>query len=256
MLVESKLGKVLLVGAGPGPVDLMTVRAVRAVESAGALLYDALCSEEAVALAPPGCVRIQTGKRAGKPSMKQDEINRLMLRLARRGLQVVRLKGGDPSIFGRVGEEKAFLERFGVETEVVPGVTAACAAAAQFGFPLTHRGEARRVVFTTARVEDGAMAGDWRMGGDPEATVAVYMGAEAAPTLARALIAEGRSASTPVAAVENAGAAYARLTEMTLADLGAAPLRTGGGPLLIVVGEVAALATAQSRHHAERRAFA
>ena len=173
MSVEN--GKVLLVGAGPGPVDLMTVRAVRAVEGAQALLYDALCSEEAIALAPPGCVRIQTGKRAGKPSMKQDEINHLMLRLARKGLKVVRLKGGDPSIFGRVGEEAVFLNGFGIETEVVPGVTAACAAAAQFGFPLTHRGEARRVVFTTARVEDGAMAGDWRIGGDPEATVAVYM---------------------------------------------------------------------------------
>lgn len=256
MLVKNKLGKVLLVGAGPGPVDLMTVRAVRAVESAGALLYDALCSEEAIALAPPGCVRIQTGKRAGKPSMKQDEINRLMLRLARRGLQVVRLKGGDPSIFGRVGEEMAFLNRFGLETEVVPGVTAACAAAAQFGFPLTHRGEARRVVFTTARVEDGAVAGDWRMGGDPEATVAVYMGAEAAPAWARALMAEGRAAGTPVAAVENAGAPHARLAEMTLAELGAAPLRRGGGPLLIVVGEVAALAANRSGHHADQRAFA
>lgn len=248
-------GKVLLVGAGPGPVDLMTVRAVRAVESAQALLYDALCSEEAIAMAPPGCVRIQTGKRAGKPSMKQDEINRLMLRLARKGLKVVRLKGGDPSIFGRVGEETAFLNGFGVQTEVVPGVTAACAAAAQFGFPLTHRGEARRVVFTTARVQDGTMAGDWRMGGDPEATVAVYMGAEAAPALARALMAEGRAASTPVAAVESAGAPDARLTTTTLAALAADPLRTTGGPLLVVVGEVAAAAAARSHQDAGRRAF-
>lgn len=256
MSAENTLGKVLLVGAGPGPVDLMTVRAVRAVESAQALLYDALCAEEAIALAPPGCVRIQTGKRAGKPSMKQDEINRLMLRLARKGLKVVRLKGGDPSIFGRVGEEAAFLNTFGVETEVVPGVTAACAAAAQFGFPLTHRGEARRVVFTTGRVEDGAMAGDWRMGADPEATVAVYMGAEAAPTLAQALMAQGRAASTPVAAVENAGASHARLTEMTLAGLAVEPLRTEGGPLLIVIGEVAALAAVRSSHCADRRASA
>jgi uroporphyrin-III C-methyltransferase len=256
MSVETMLGKVMLVGAGPGPVDLMTVRAVRAVESAGALLYDALCSEEAIALAPPGCVRIQTGKRAGKPSMKQDEINRLMLRLARKGLKVVRLKGGDPSIFGRVGEEAAFLNGFGVETEVVPGVTAACAAAAQFGFPLTHRGAARRVVFTTARVEDGTVVGDWRVGADPEATVAVYMGAEAAPSLARALIAAGRSPSTPVATVESAGAPHARMTPTTLADLtdGVAP--TAGGPLLIIVGEVAAAATAQPHVATDRRAFA
>lgn len=257
MSASAQLGKVLLVGAGPGPVDLMTVRAMRAVQNAGALLYDALCSDEAVALAPPGCIRIQTGKRAGKPSMKQDEINRLMLRLARKGLCVVRLKGGDPSIFGRVGEEAAFLNRFGVATEVVPGVTAACAAAAQFGFPLTHRGEARRVVFTTARVESGAVVGDWRVGGDPEATVAVYMGAEAAPALARALIDAGRAVSTPVAAVERAGDPRSRLTLTTLGALTAGPIATEGGPLLIVVGEVAAgAAVAEARDGSSWRALA
>ena len=106
---EPSIGRVLLVGAGPGPADLMTVRAQRAVQSAQALLYDALVSDEVIALAPAGCVRIQTGKRAGRASMAQDTINRLMLRLARRGLTVVRLKGGDPSIFGRVGEETDYL---------------------------------------------------------------------------------------------------------------------------------------------------
>ena len=241
MSVESKLGKVLLVGAGPGPVDLMTVRAFRAVESAQALLYDALCSEEAIALAPAGCVRIQTGKRAGKPSMKQDEINRLMLRLARKGLRVVRLKGGDPSIFGRVGEEAAFLNGFGVETEVVPGVTAACAAAAQFGFPLTHRGEARRVVFTTARLEAGALSGDWSAAGDPEATMAVYMGGEMAGALCERMVAAGRAPGTPAVAVEQAGGADARITHGTLATLGDR-LGGQGGPVVIVVGEVAAQA--------------
>ena len=239
-------GRVLLVGAGPGPVDLMTVRAMRAVQEAGALLYDALCSEEAVALAPPGCIRIQTGKRAGKPSMTQDEINRIMLRLARRGLRVVRLKGGDPSIFGRVGEEAAFLNAYGIATEVVPGVTAACAAAAQFGFPLTHRGQARRVVFTTARVENGAMAHDWRSGADPEATIAVYMGGEAAPDLAKALVTAGRTTSTPVAVIERAGAADARLTTTSLGLLTAGTFTTHGGPVLIVVGEVAAAARTQA----------
>ena len=244
MSVESTFGKVMLVGAGPGPVDLMTVRAVRAVESAQALLYDALCSEAAIALAPPGCVRIQTGKRAGKPSMKQDEINRLMLRLARKGLTVVRLKGGDPSIFGRVGEEAAFLNGFGVETEVVPGVTAACAAAAQFGFPLTHRGEARRVVFTTARLEAGALSGDWSAAADPEATLAVYMGGDVAGELAQRMIDSGRSAETPAVAVEKAGGADARLYPATLATLGERVAAAGEGPLLIVVGEVAARAQA------------
>jgi uroporphyrin-III C-methyltransferase len=239
---EVKPGKVLLVGAGPGPVDLMTVRAVRAVENAQALLYDALVSDEVIALAPPGCVRIQTGKRAGKPSMKQDEINRLMLRLARKGLRVVRLKGGDPSVFGRVGEEVAFLNGFGVETEVVPGVTAACAAAAQFGFPLTHRGQARRVVFTTARLEAGALAGDWSAAADLEATLAIYMGGDVAGDLARRLIAAGRPANTPVVAVERAGGEDAKLYPATLATLADQLVGAGDGPLLIVVGEVTALA--------------
>jgi len=256
MSLEGALGKVLLVGAGPGPADLMTVRALRAVESAGALLYDALCSEEAIALAPPGCVRIQTGKRSGKPSMKQNEINRLMLRLARKGLRVVRLKGGDPSIFGRVGEEVAFLNGFGVETEVIPGITAACAAAAQFGFPLTHRGQARRVVFTTARTEDGGVAGDWRLGADPEATLAVYMGAEAAPQLARALISAGRSPSTPVATVESAGSPHARFASTSLADLAQGPIAAEGGPLLIVVGEVTTRAVVSEGRRADLRALA
>jgi uroporphyrin-III C-methyltransferase len=165
-------GCVLLVGAGPGPADLMTVRALRAVESAQALLYDALVGEEILGLAPAGCVRIQTGKRAGRTSMKQETINRLMLTLARRGLRVVRLKGGDPSVFGRVGEESAFLKGHGVQVEIIPGVTAACAAAAQFDFPLTHRGEARRVVFATARVEGGELAdSDWTKSIDQETSV-------------------------------------------------------------------------------------
>ena len=235
-------GRVLLVGAGPGPVDLMTVRAVRAIEGAQALLYDALISEEAIALAPPGCVRIQTGKRAGKPSMHQDEINRLMLRLARKGLRVVRLKGGDPSIFGRVGEESAFLQEHGVPVEVVPGVTAACAAAAQFGFPLTHRGEARRVVFTTARLEAGTLAGDWSAASDTEATMAVYMGGEVAAALSERMIAAGRSPDTPALAVEQAGGAEARLYRGTLATLADRLADTKGGPVLIVIGDVAALA--------------
>ena len=110
-------GRVLLVGAGPGPADLLTVRALKAAESAQALLYDALVSDEVVALAPRGCIRIQTGKRAGRASMAQCAIDRLMLRLARRGLRVVRLKGGDPSVFGRVGEEAAMLQAAGVPTD-------------------------------------------------------------------------------------------------------------------------------------------
>jgi uroporphyrin-III C-methyltransferase len=245
-------GRVLLVGAGPGPVDLMTVRALRAVESAQALLYDALISEDAIALAPPGCIRIQTGKRSGRTSMKQETINRLMLRLARRGLRVVRLKGGDPSVFGRVGEESDFLKGHGVPVEVVPGVTAACAAAAQFNFPLTHRGEARRVVFTTARLEAGKLSGDWSAAADPEATMAIYMGGEVAGELSKLMIAAGRPASTPALAVEQAGGADARLYRGTLETLADQLLESGSGPVLIVIGQVAARADARNIVEEER----
>jgi uroporphyrin-III C-methyltransferase len=242
---EARLGKVRLVGAGPGAADLMTVRALRAVEGAQALLYDALVSEEVLALAPANCLKIQTGKRAGGASMAQSTINRLMLRLARRGLDVVRLKGGDPSIFGRVGEEQAFLQAHGVETEVVPGVTAASAAAAQFGFPLTHRGEARRLVLTTARLEAGMLQTDWSAAADPEATLAIYMGGAEAAELASRLIAAGRPADTPVAIVERASAPDAVLTRTTLHTLAAGAPESSGGPVLIVVGEVAAQAGAR-----------
>jgi len=241
---DIKPGQVQLVGAGPGSADLLTLRAVRAVEAAQALLFDALISEEVLAIAPPGCVRIQTGKRAGKASMDQGEINRLMLLLARRGLRVVRLKGGDPSIFGRSGEERDFLERHGVAVEVIPGVTAASAAAAQFAFPLTHREEARRVIFATARVRDGAVVeGGWQAGADPETTLALYMARDAARLVSDRLIAEGRCGDTPALAVENAGAPHARLLSATLSNLAdvveaAAPT----GPVLLVIGDVAARA--------------
>ena len=241
---EPAAGRVMLVGAGPGPADLMTVRALRAVEGAQALLYDALVGAEILALAPRGCLRILTGKRAGRASMRQETINRLMLRLARRGLRVVRLKGGDPSIFGRVGEERAFLGTHGVPVEVVPGVTAASAAAAQFGFPLTHRGQARRIVLMTARIESGALAGDWDAAGDREATLAIYMGGAAADQIRERLIAAGRSPATPAIVVENAGGPGARLVRGHLDQLPTLAGSAADGPVLIVVGEVAAMAAA------------
>lgn len=239
---DPSTGRVLLVGAGPGPADLMTVRAMRAVQGAQALLYDALVSDEVIALAPPGCVRIQTGKRAGRASMAQETINRLMLRLARRGLTVVRLKGGDPSIFGRVGEEVDYLSDRGVETEVVPGVTAASAAAAQFDIPLTHRGVARRVLFATARTEGGRLVDlDWSALADGQTTLALYMGRGAAGQLAGQLIADGLAADTPAAAIENAGAPSARRVQAPLDGLAEAlGAMDTQGPVLILIGEVAA----------------
>lgn len=241
---EHRPGEVLLVGAGPGPADLMTVRAMRAVEGAEALLYDALVHEEVLALAPRGCVRIQTGKRAGRPSISQETINRLMLRLARRGLKVVRLKGGDPSVFGRSGEERAFLESRGIAVNVVPGVTAASAAAAQFAFPLTHRGVARQVTFATARVQDGTVIEEgWSAKADPSTTLALYMARDACAAVADRLIAVGRSPATPAVGVENAGSDQARLISTDLARLpGLVTEAACTGPVLIVIGEAAAMA--------------
>lgn len=255
---EIKLGRVRLVGAGPGAADLLTVRALRAIEGAQALLYDALISEEVLALAPAACLKIQTGKRAGRTSMSQDTINRLMLRLARRGLEVVRLKGGDPSIFGRVGEERAFLARHGVETEIVPGVTAASAAAAQFGFPLTHRGVARRLLISTATTKDGAMTeGGWEAAADPQTTLALYMGRDQLEAAADRLVARGRSPDTPAIAIENAGRPDARALPGTLGDLGAILAAAQlSGPVVLLVGEVTAQADVAVTLPQAARAFA
>lgn len=254
-------GRVLLVGAGPGPADLMTVRATRAVEAADALLYDALTSPEVLALAPARCLRIQTGKRAGRASMRQDTINRLMLRLARRGLTVVRLKGGDPSVFGRVGEEQAFLLGASVTVETIPGVTAASAAAAQFGFPLTHRGQARRLMIATASLADGGLPdGGWTAAADPETTVALYMARDKAKAVSASLIAAGRSDRTPVLAVENAGAPSARAIRTDLGRLGVDLAAADcDGPVVILVGETTAKAAMpppiqdSEAHHEHRR---
>jgi len=241
---DLKVGRVRLVGAGPGAADLLTLRALRAIEGAQAILYDALVPAEVLALAPGPCLKIQTGKRAGRASMAQATINRLMLRLARRGLEVVRLKGGDPSIFGRVGEEREFLQAHGIEVEVVPGITAACAAAAQFGFPLTHRGEARRLLIATARVTGGALVEEgWAAAADPETTVALYMGRDQAGAVADQLVRQGRSASTPAIAVENAGHAGSRAISSTLGGLAAAiDAAQPTGPVVLLIGDVAARA--------------
>ena len=251
-----EVGRVQLVGAGPGAADLLTVRAVRAIEGAEALLYDALTCGEALALAPAACLKIQTGKRAGQASMKQETINRLMLRLARRGLRVVRLKGGDPSVFGRVGEEQAFLNAHGIETEIVPGVTAASAAAAQFGFPLTHRGEARRLLIATATTEDsGLTEGGWAAAADPQTTLALYMGRDRLAAAAARLIALGRARQTPALAVENAGRPDARALLGTLGDLGAILAAANlTGPVVLIVGEVTAQAALASQRPVVRAA--
>lgn len=233
-------GRAFLVGAGPGAADLLTLRAARLIENAQAILYDALVGPDILAMAPQACLRIQTGKRGGRASMKQDTINKLMLRLSRRGLNVVRLKGGDPSVFGRVQEERTFLEQRGIQVDVVPGVTAVSAAAAQFAFPLTHRETARRITLATGRLAGGAAADCSHADlADEQATLALYMAAAVAQSAAGQLIAAGRPPSTPALLIESVSlpsACARRTTLAALADGGG--LKPSGAPALLVVGAV------------------
>lgn len=239
----TELGRVFLVGAGPGAADLLTLRAARLIEGAQAILYDALVGPEILDMAPQACLRIQTGKRGGRASMKQDTINKLMLRLARRGLNVVRLKGGDPSIFGRAHEEREFLQAHGVAVETVPGVTAVCAAAAEFGAPLTHRGVARRLVLSTGRLAGGAVTfPDAENAADSDATLALYMSGDNAAKTARRLIQSGRAPGTPVLIAESVSAPSARYTRADLHTLANSDGAVrGDGPVLLVVGEAIGL---------------
>ncbi len=242
MLPENK-GFVTLCGAGPGDADLLTLGALKAIQSAQALLYDALVSEDILALAPQRCVRICVGKRGDRLSVPQDKTNGLMVRLARRGLNVVRLKGGDPSVFGRVEEERQHLDHHGIAHRTIAGVTAASAAAAQFEFPLTHRGEARSVTFLTGRTRDGSVDLDEAAVANPEASLVFYMSSHNAAHIEAALRAAGRGAATPIVLIENAGRAEARAVSSHLGQLGALCAAHGwSGPVLIGVGEAFAYA--------------
>lgn len=196
---HSKSGKVTLVGAGPGDSELLTIKAVRALQSADVILFDKLVSDDVLELARREARRMLVGKRGGQASCRQDDINALMVKLAKQGKHVVRLKSGDPMIFGRAGEEISILEREGIETEIVPGVTAALAAASSLGISLTHRDCAQSVKFITAHSRKGELPElDWRACADEQTTLMVYMGARTAPKLAKALMAQGLEATVPV----------------------------------------------------------
>jgi uroporphyrin-III C-methyltransferase len=245
-----RTGRVLLVGAGPGAADLLTLRALRAIESADVILYDALVSEDIRALFPPHARAIEVGKRGHRPSTSQDFINRLMVRFARTGATVVRLKGGDPSIFGRAAEERSYLETVGILVETIAGITTASAAAAQFGFSLTERNTARRVLFATGRTLEGA-AGGWEATADPSTTLCLYMGCGDIEQIAADLIAAGRDPATPAIAAVDVERSGARLIHATLATLsGQLRDESSGGPVLIVIGESAEAATVHDNRSA------
>lgn len=233
-------GKVLLVGAGPGAADLLTIRALRAIESADVVLCDALVGPDIRALSPPSARTIDVGKRGGRRKTSQDFINRLMARLATNGAIVVRLKGGDPSIFGRVSEERAFLEALGIPVEIIPGVTAASAAAAQFGFSLSQRGVANRILFATARMADGVQT-DWSLAADSQTTLCLYMGGAEITDVARRLMAAGRHAETPLLIARDIERPDAMVFRSTLSDAASgAATRSLDGPVFIAIGEACA----------------
>jgi uroporphyrin-III C-methyltransferase len=234
---HKRKSSVLLVGAGPGAADLLTVRALKAIEAADVILFDALIGDDIKTLFPRKARAIEVGRRGHRPSTPQDFINRLIVRFARTGATVVRLKGGDPSIFGRAAEERAYIEAAGIEVEIVPGVTTASAAAAQFGFSLTERGKARRVLFATGRTLSGA-AGDWRTAADPETTLCLYMGCGDIRRISLELMAAGRDPATPAVATIDVERSSARVVAATLENLPAVlAAEQPGSPVLITIGE-------------------
>ena len=240
------VGKVWLIGAGPGDPELLTLKAVRVLKSADVVVHDRLVAAEILDLAPEGARRLYVGKQKARHALPQDDINALLVGLAREGLTVVRLKGGDPFVFGRGGEEMLACRAAEVDCEVVPGVSAALAASAGAGAPLTHRGLAQAVTFVTGHAQKGGEPElDWAALATANHTVVVYMGLSTAPMIAGRLIAAGRAPSTPVAIVENASQAGERRAVTTLAGL---PETAAGfeGPAILIIGEVSALASASA----------
>ncbi len=241
-------GKVWLVGAGPGDPELLTIKAHRVLQGAQVLVYDRLISQAILDLAPASARRLYVGKRKSNHSVPQGDLNDLLAALAGEGLNVVRLKGGDPFMFGRGGEEMLACRAAGVPCEVVPGVSAALAASASAGAPLTHRGLAQAVTFVTGHAAPDQTAGgfgepdlDWSALARANHTVVVYMGLSTAKVISARLIAAGRAPTTPVLVVENASQPVERRALTTLAGLAEAA-KAFDSPSILIIGETAALA--------------
>ena len=242
------VGKVWLVGAGPGDPDLLTLRAARLVMAARVIVHDGLVSPSILAMAPAGAQLISVAKRRSRHSMPQDDINALLVREALSGRDVVRLKGGDPFIFGRGGEEADACFAAGVPVEVVPGISAAIGAGAAALLPLTHRDAASVVSFVSGQCK-GLSDQNWAGLAGVGRTLVIYMGLATAETIADKLIADGLAPDTPLAVVENATRPQMRVLRGALAELGDLVAREGvQSPAIIIIGAVTALQPTTLRH--------
>jgi uroporphyrin-III C-methyltransferase len=238
-----KPGRVYLVGAGPGDPDLLTVKAARLLAEAQAVVYDRLVSREVLALANPKAVMLPVGKSPKKHPVPQEEINDILVKLALSGLMTVRLKGGDPFVFGRGSEEALALRQVGLPCEVVPGITAAQGCAASTGVPLTHRGLATGVRLVTGHCRyDEPLDLDWKGLADPNTTLVVYMGVANIQEIAARLMAEGLPQATPVLAINNGTTPRERRLLSDLAGVSTVTQQAGfEGPVLFFIGEVVSL---------------
>jgi uroporphyrin-III C-methyltransferase / precorrin-2 dehydrogenase / sirohydrochlorin ferrochelatase len=236
-------GSVTLVGAGPGDPELLTLRAVRALQSADVIMFDDLVSSEVLDFSRREAKKMMVGKTGFGPSCKQDDINALMVALAKQGKRVIRLKGGDPLIFARADEEIAACEAAGIAVEVIPGITAAQGAAARLGLPLTGRGQVRRLQLLTGHAKDGNLPGDidWRSLADPTTTTAIYMPTRTLAALVERALSEGLDPATPALAVSRATRPDQAAIAASIAELPERLTRAGlPGPLLVMIGRVTA----------------
>jgi uroporphyrin-III C-methyltransferase/precorrin-2 dehydrogenase/sirohydrochlorin ferrochelatase len=233
-------GNVTLVGAGPGDPDLLTIKALRALQDADVVYYDELVTPEILDRIRRDASRVPVGRRVGKPGIGQDAVNKLLIEAAREGKRAVRLKGGDSYVFGRGGEEVDALRNAGVSYTIVPGITAGIGAAAQFEVPLTFRSKSLRITFLTAHKERDAEAVDWSVLTDTKMTVVVYMGMTAAPAVRTGLLAAGRSPQTPVGVFARVTRPDAQAAVGTLDQLPDLVAKIDGGPAILIIGDVVA----------------
>lgn len=248
-------GHVTIVGAGPGDPDLLTFRAANAMQRADVVLYDNLVSKEIMEHVRRDADRVFVGKSTGRHSKSQDEINDLMITYAQAGNHVVRLKGGDPYLFGRGGEELEVLKQHGISVNVVPGITAAFGCAASAGIPLTHRDHAQAVTFVTGHLKEGGLDLDWDRLAQTNQTLVIYMGVGTSEKIATRLIGAGLKRSTPVAIIENGTRRNERILKTTLAELAVViEAEAIKPPALIIIGDVVSVADVDQlsdlAHHA------